>query len=626
MKTIKYLFTGVCSAMLLTGCLDEYKELNTDNELMGAVDPRNEFTGATLNFDNSSRAHLTNLYGGTMIYMQYLVGNSGGSADSYVSPAKPNNHPQPGNLAYSYYYSNSAFGRNLDYLINTSIPKNAQAERYADVKAIAQILLSYQQWRILDAYGAAPITEAFRAQSEGIRTPRYDLYQKSIDEAGTPMYKKIDEAVKGAVATLKASNSDQYALGTNDFFYFGDVAKWIKFGNTLRVKMAQRLEKADQAFYNSVINEVLTSASNIIASNEESCIYYHPNDYNNNNDDIQGITNNYVAGAAFVDYLKANNDPRLFIMVRPNGFGTGNNNASNDELFATFKKEYPNYDDAAAHPEWQKSLDRYVGMSANPANKQDKYTNDRYLSIPYHKEDGTESTLELRMYSQAESRYFVKNGGTNGNNNMPARDIEDKTFEKNQDLIDIFNPILTYPETCFMLAEIAIKKGAAVAGKDATGWYREGIRASMKQYQDWANKMYVVAQVNNTVEKYNPLTDDRIDAFLAQPQFQTATLEKIISQQWVNLYRQPQEMWATWKRTGLPAFNATTASSADGVAYLEELKDASTTLLIPRRNSLPTPNSLNMDNYETAVSALKADANYGADVRNTEGRIWWDKP
>ena len=175
MKTIKYLFTGVCSAMLLTGCLDEYKELNTDNELMGAVDPRNEFTGATLNFDNSSRAHLTNLYGGTMIYMQYLVGNSGGSADSYVSPAKPNNHPQPGNLAYSYYYSNSAFGRNLDYLINTSIPKNAQAERYADVKAIAQILLSYQQWRILDAYGAAPLTEAFRAQSEGIRTPRYDL-------------------------------------------------------------------------------------------------------------------------------------------------------------------------------------------------------------------------------------------------------------------------------------------------------------------------------------------------------------------------------------------------------------------------------------------------------------------
>lgn len=622
MKTIKYLFAGLCSAFLLTGCLDEYKDLNTNPEQMGTVDPRNEFTGATLNFDNSSRAHLTNLYGGTMIYMQYLVGNGGASAGSYVSPTRPNEHPQPGNLAYSYYYN--SFGRNLDYLINTSIPKSSEAERYADVKAIAQILLSYQQWRVLDTYGAAPITEAFRAQSEGIRTPRYDLYQKSIDENGTPMYKKIDADVKAAVATLKASDSNQYGLGNNDFFYFGDVQKWIKFGNTLRVKMAQRLEVADKPFYESVVNEVLTSASNIIASNDESCIYYHPNDYNNNNDDIQTITSNYVAAAAFVNYLKAYNDPRLPIMVRRNGFGDGNNNAENDKWFETFEKEYPNYADAKAHPEWQPFLDRYVGMPANPAKNVDKYTNDRYLTVQYHKEDKTEANMTIRMYSQVESRYFVKNGGTNGNNNMPARDIEDKTFEKNQDLIDIFNPIITYPETCFMLAEIAIKGNKSVAGKDATGWFREGIRASIEQYQNWAEKMYVVAQVNNTVKNYNPVDEAKINAYLARPEFQTATLEKIISQQWINLYRQPQEMWATWKRTGLPAFKAE-PTPEDGVAYLEEIKDADNTLLIPRRNSLPTPNSLNIDNYYSAIEALKTDSDYGKEVSTTEGRIWWDK-
>ena len=123
MKTIKYLFAGLCSAFLLTGCLDEYKDLNTNPEQMGTVDPRNEFTGATLNFDNSSRAHLTNLYGGTMIYMQYLVGNGGASAGSYVSPTRPNEHPQPGNLAYSYYYN--SFGRNLDYLSRRAVRQSA---------------------------------------------------------------------------------------------------------------------------------------------------------------------------------------------------------------------------------------------------------------------------------------------------------------------------------------------------------------------------------------------------------------------------------------------------------------------------------------------------------------------
>ena len=54
--------------------------------------------------------------------------------------------------------------------------------------------------------------------------------------------------IKKAVATLKASGDNQYKLDKNDFFYNGDVAKWIKFGNTLRVLMAQRLEKADVKF------------------------------------------------------------------------------------------------------------------------------------------------------------------------------------------------------------------------------------------------------------------------------------------------------------------------------------------------------------------------------------------
>ncbi len=101
-----------------------------------------------------------------------------------------------------------------------------------------------------------------------------------------------------------------------------------------------------------------------------------------------------------------------------------------------------------------------------------------YLTLPYHKEDGTEANLDIWMYFQSEGRYFVKNGGRNGNNNMPARAIEDVDYEINQNKINCFTPILTYPETCLMLAEIAFKKGASVAGKDATAWFHEGIRSS----------------------------------------------------------------------------------------------------------------------------------------------------
>ncbi len=614
MKATRHILAGILLPLMFAGCLKEYQELNTDPEQLGTTDPRYVFTGATMNFTNNSRSHLTGKYSGVMVYMQYLVSASGASSGSYVSPAKPNEHPEPYSPAYGDYYG--TYGLRLDNLINTVIPKKDDAERFADVKAISQILLNYEQWRVLDTYGAAPVTEAFRAQSEGIRTPRYDLYQEGID--GTPMYKKIDSEVKAAIETLKASDDNQHALGSNDFFYSGDVGKWIKFGNTLRVKMAQRLEKADAAFYNSVVNEVLASASNIISSNGESCIYHHTNEYNNNTDDIQDITSRYVASAAFVNFLKSCEDPRLPILVRRNGFGPGNNNSENDTWFETFKKEYPDYE-----TRWPQFTGRYVGMSANPDSSSTTFNKNAYLTLPYHKTDGTEANLDIRMHSQIESRFYIKNGGIIGNNNMPSRAIEGSDYYINQNDMHTFTPLITYPETCLMLAEIAVKKGGSVAGKDAKGWFREGVKASMEQYRDWAANMFVVAQTTKTAPNYSPVTDEKINAYLARAEFSDITLEKIISQQWVNLYMQPEEMWATWKRTGLPAFKATPEPEG-GVAFLEELKDAGNTLVIPRRNSLGTPNTLNIANYDAAIEALKKDAKYGSDTDKTEGRIWWD--
>ena len=608
MKAYKYLLAGVCSMFMFSSCLEEFQKLNTDKEQLGETDPAAIFTGATKDYQNRGRSHLTGKYSGVMSIMQYLVSSGGASNGIYINESKPNEHPSPSNQAYNDYYDYT--GLYLNHLVNDVIPNHAEKERYADIQAIAQILLSHQQWSVLDCYGAAPINEAFKV-GEGIRTPQYDLYKD--------MYKQIDTEVKTAVATLKNSGADQYALGKNDFFYNGDVAKWIKFGNTLRVLMAQRLEKMDEAHYNTVISEVLKSADDVIASNDESCIYQHTNEFNDNTDDIQDITSGYVASAAFVNYLVAYNDPRLQIMVRPNGFGPGNNNETNDEWFETFKKEYPDYETTYA----RYAANRYLGMSANPDSAESLTAGQAYLTLPYHKEDGTDANLEIRMYSQVESRYFVKNGGRNGNNNMPARAIEDIEYEINWQSMHDFTPVITYPQTCLMLAEIAVKKGEAVAGKTATEWMKAGIKASMEQYREWAKVRFVVAQTAETSPTYNPLTDVEIEAYLAQPEFQEATLEKIISQQWINLYKQPEEMWAVWKRTGLPAFKAQ-PTPENGVAFLEEIKLAGAELTIPRRNQLPTPNTLNIDNYNAAVQALCQDAKYGAGVANTEGRIWWD--
>jgi hypothetical protein len=147
----------------------------------------------------------------------------------------------------------------------------------------------------------------------------------------------------------------------------------------------------------------------------------------------------------------------------------------------------------------------------------------------------------------------------------------------------------------------------------------------MEQYQSWASKMKVPSAMNPTSDNYNPITSQAIDAYLAKPEFQTVSLEKIVSQQWVNLFMRPEEMWATWKRTGLPAFKSQPVPT-DGVAYFEAVRSAGADLVIPRRGVLSIPNTENIDNYNAAITALTSDPAYGSKNDRTEGRIWWDKP
>ncbi len=613
MNKMKYIFTGVLSLLLFSGCLDNYREVNTDPELLVTVNPKNAFTGATENFNNSSREHLLGKYRGVMQYMQYIVAEDGAQEGAYVNTAK-NTRPSPYAPYYRDYYAQ--IGLRLKYLVNNVIPNNPEKDRYQHIVAIANILETYQAWLMFDVYGAAPYTEAFKI-NEGIRTPKYELYQKGLD--GKELYKVFDEKIKQNIEVLQKESKNQYKLDKNDYFYQGDVNKWIKFGNTLRIKMAQRLEKADNAFYKSVLKDALANAGGLISKHDESCIYHHPNEHNNNTDDMQGLTTNYVATRALVNFLKAYDDPRLPILIRRNGFGKGNNNKENDAIADTLAKYFPDYQTQFA--QW---TDRYVGMAANPDSTNSLWSTDSYFTISYKNDKGVDRTMTVRNNSQIESRFYVKNGGK-VSNTLGVREKEDQDkYDVSQNEISLFTPLITYPEVCLMMAEIAYKEGGAQGGKDALAWFHEGIRASMEQYQDWAKKMGVPSAMNEKSDNYHPITKEKIDQYIARAEFQNVSLEKIISQQWVNLFMRPEEAWATWKRTGLPTFKDQPVPE-NGVAFLETIATGGDKLLIPRRCVLPTPNTENVDNFNMAVKELAADPNYGADENKSDGRIWWDK-
>ncbi len=617
MKKIIYILLLLVS---LVACMKPLQDLNTNPEQLGSTDPRYIFTGATLNWNNAARHDLTNKYSGVMQLMQYVVASGGAPDGIYFDNAKAT-----GTSPYTPYYDKffgGQIGLKLRYLVNTVIKYHAEKDKFSDLAAIAKMLEAYEAWLMFDVYGAAPYTEAFKVD-EGIKLPKYDFYQD--------LYKQFDATVKQSVADLSSTTKvEQYPLGNNDFFYQGNINKWIKFGNSLRIKMAQRLEKADAVHYNSVIDEVLTDGR-IISNNDESCVYYHPNDHNDNTSDMDALTYNYAASRAFVSMLRDNNDPRLVILVRPNGFGKkgdaiGTNSKIYNDRMDTVLKYVPT---ALSNPIQSNWLKRYVGMSANPDSASHEITNRPYYtysSIGY----SASSSVSIRVSSQIESRFYVKNGG-NAGTGVTVNDLEDNTYRLSSEKIKLFSPQLTYPELCFMMAEIAIKAGSAKGGKSAEDWYKEGITSSMLLYQSWAERTGVPSAMNAASDNYHPIEQVDIDAYLAQPDIFPVTLEKIISQAWVDFYMHPEEAWATWKRTGLPSFKTSLVAGSDiisenGVAYFEEIKKSGSTLIIPRRGVVPSPNDANSENYNKAIEKLTADPNYGTVSGYTKGRIWWDKP
>ena len=576
-------------------------DLNTNPYLLNDANPEFLFTGATADLNMTRRDLTSNKYGNTMTYMQYIVSNSTDPqaiAGRYWVPGR-NTGPNPGMPYYDSYFNQ--IGRDMHRIIAKidALP-DAQKAQYQGLKAICQILDVYHAWRVADIFGALPYSQAF--QQDAYPLPEYDY--------NWDLYKVFENTLKEASTTLKTA-TNQFPLGKQDMFFAGDYAKWLGVSNAIRIKIAQRFEERDPAQLTAVLTDIAGNFSNaIISSNDGSFGINHTRDWNNNVDDINVILFSYSASYPFVEYLKTNNDPRLGFMLRENDFGT------NSPQYIKVQQE----GDAAAKaalllPENQI---RYWGKHPSPNSAGNtgygSTGGDKFKTFSL-----TSGTQSLTFLSSIQTRLFIKNGGFGGFHALSNRDLM-HTNESYVDgsTIDMKTFFITYPDVCFMMAEIAAKGGNGL-GKTAEQWYRTGIQASFDLYKSIAVMTNVPNASNITIGDFaNNIP------YLGLP--------SIYTQQWVNNLLTPDEAWSTWKRTGYPQFTDVRAGNngsigTSSIAYLENLWDGSQNLLIARRSALNATSDLNRANYQKAVETMIAkDASYGINAQDTKGRIWWDMP
>lgn len=123
---------------------------------------------------------------------------------------------------------NSCYDNNYDYQIIQSKAAVAGAGFY---EGIARIMKAHNFQILVDVYGNVPYSQALKGS--GNPTPAYD---NGID-IYKDLFRQIDagiDLIKAAVVTTSNPNRN---IATNDIMFAGDKTKWVKFANTLKLRM-----------------------------------------------------------------------------------------------------------------------------------------------------------------------------------------------------------------------------------------------------------------------------------------------------------------------------------------------------------------------------------------------------
>ena len=349
--------------------------------------------------------------------------------------------------------------------------------------------------------GDLPAMEAL--EGRGNLTPKYDTQKQIYDQ----ILKWLDEA-NADIASLIAKGDNLIAEGRGDFYFNGDLRKWQRTTNALKLRILMRLSKKEGDAELNVKNrfaEVLNNPAKYpLPEGMGDNLQFVSNNFNkypSNPDNFGFDATRQNMAKTYIDLLTARQDPRVMVVAEPAG--------------AQLK--------AGKKPS---DFSAYVGASSGEdlTDMTEKAGRDNGAGFA----PGTYSF-------QSRSRYYTNYEG-------------EPTF------------ILGYPEVCFNLAE-GIHRGWASG--NAETWYKKGIRASQEFYgvKDGTLTMRYSRTGGRDADDFGTYTIDfDFEKHYAQPLVKydvgsAAGLEKILTQKYLAFFMNSgMEGYFNYRRTGIPQF------------------------------------------------------------------------
>lgn len=275
---------------------------------------------------------------------------------------------------YANYFSNEASGaifQDRDWaepfadfqtnLINIAevIRLTADDPELSNEHAMARIWKVWVYHQLTDAYGDLPYFEAVQNMNETVNQPEYDTQEEIYRD----LFKELDEAV----ASLSIDPSKK-SFGSADILFGGDVEKWARFGNSLRLRLALRVRYADEVLAQENINAVLTKP--LIDGNvwNAKLATLDDGDINNRNPLYNEYvnTNGYPVWAGFTvsQELLKRDDPRLSVFLNPSQIGAAGYRGRPMTLHTDQKLRYANDSTAVVPLTFQQPVHEIIVLNA----------------------------------------------------------------------------------------------------------------------------------------------------------------------------------------------------------------------------------------------------------------------
>lgn len=505
-----------------------------------------------------------------------------------------------------------------------------EAAQHAATAACVDVLAAYLAINSSDINGDIQFTEAGNALHGGTLTPAYDR----IADLYTLWLSQLNDAI-----TVFTSATDQIFTENQDIVYRGDLTKWAKLANSMKLKIAARLISQDRARALAIASEVASAPCGYIDSMDDAMLFNKSVVNSSSDDYIYHWSNGFMDGTAssqrVVDFLLENKDPRVRFFYRKNDW--------NSRIIQEF------YDQNKAIPSY---IEENVEYTTDASGKK-TFVRWKGLGEPWVRYEGLPVEFNARNNSSVYGEWFdyTNRYTITDENGQSSKSYRPYSLYQHMMVIGRYytftlptvpgGPVITRTENrpwygMYMgggevnlyLAEFKLL-GANLPGT-AEEYFRRGVSFSVQEY-DKAAGLNQIPYYGTTYD-YDPnevsieLKDGEIDELLASDNLRltgsvTDQLEKVYLQQMLHFTMYPYDQFVTARRSGLPKFNSQLIS--------RENFSAIPVTNFPRRFQTGVPNEMSQlyqiqrDAYAAQGYSITPAGDTNTGILNSE-RTWQD--